>query len=168
MDLKRADESCLPAINIMVAGCIERMRAGGIEQWDEVYPTMDYFRRDCVEGNLLLLKDEQQGIIGCATLDDRQPAEYGAVGWKFCAEPIGVVHRVIIASSCWGRGLAKVLMIHVEEEARRRGFRGLRLDAFLENPAAMRLYAGLGYRRAGEVTFRKGRFACFEKRMDEQ
>jgi hypothetical protein len=33
------------------------------------------------------------------------------------------------------------------------------------NPRALRLYHGLGYQRAGEVTFRKGSFVCFEKRL---
>jgi GNAT superfamily N-acetyltransferase len=98
-------------------------------------------------------------------LDDRQAVEYSAIQWQISTGPVGVIHRLMIAPSFAGRGLSKVLMQLVEAEARRRGYRSLRLDAFLANPAALRLYAGLGYRRAGEVQFRKGMFACFEKQI---
>ena len=83
----------------------------------------------------------------------------------FLANPIGVVHRLMIWPIYMGRGLTKVLMHHVEEEAKRRGYRVLRLDAFLKNSAALRLYDCMGYRHAGEVRFRKGPFACFEKQI---
>lgn len=43
--------------------------------------------------------------------------------------------------------------------------RVIRLDAFTGNPRALKLYDGLGYRRSGYVTFRKGLFVCFEKRL---
>jgi ribosomal protein S18 acetylase RimI-like enzyme len=62
-------------------------------------------------------------------------------------------------------GLARVLMAFVEHEARRRGCRAMRLDAFTQNPHALRLYEGLGYRDAGGIRLRKGAFRCFEKKL---
>ncbi|MFY9925456.1 MAG: GNAT family N-acetyltransferase, partial [Opitutaceae bacterium] len=66
-----------------------------------------------------------------------------------------------------GKGNARILMGHLEVEAQQRGCHGIRLDAYLRNPAALKLYVTLGYRRAGLVEFRKGSFACYEKRLSE-
>lgn len=168
MIFELADETSLPTIVEMVAACINHMRVVGIDQWDEIYPTADIFRRDFVEGNLLILKDGELRVVGCATLDDQQAPEYVEVGWMFSTGPIGVVHRLMISPFYMCKGLSKILMNHVEKEAKRRGYCVLRLDAFLKNPAALRLYTRLGYRHAGEVQFRKGTFACFEKQIDDK
>ena len=61
--------------------------------------------------------------------------------------------------------MAADLVGFAEERARELGFRTLRLDAFTENPAAVRLYDRLGYRRAGFVRLRKGLFHVFEKAL---
>jgi GNAT superfamily N-acetyltransferase len=164
MNLDIANETCLASIAALASECITHMRRLGIEQWDELYPTIDTFRQDCAGGHLLVLRDDK-GVIGSATLDDHQPSEYRAIHWEFLAGPVGVVHRLMIAPPCMGKGLAKLLMAGVEEQAYLRGYRVLRLDAFLKNPPALRLYAGLGYRRAGNVDFRKGPIACFEKEL---
>jgi ribosomal protein S18 acetylase RimI-like enzyme len=62
-----------------------------------------------------------------------------------------------------GLGHAKRLMLHAEDVAMRRGCRSIRLDTFLQNPAAMALYPRLGYRRTGIAMMRKGQFVGFEK-----
>ena len=62
-----------------------------------------------------------------------------------------------------GRGIARQLMLHAEAVARQRGCRSIRLDTFPQNPAAMALYPGLGYRSTGRAMMRKGEFIGFEK-----
>lgn len=165
MVLERADAACLPAIDAMRAACVAHMVAAGIEQWDDIYPTAEIFKRDCDQGNLLVMRADDDTIVGCAGLDERFSPEYGAIDWSINSDRIGAVHRLMILPKHQGRGYAKILMHEIEREARRRGYEVIRLDAFLKNPAALRLYAGLGYRQAGEVRFRKGSFACFEKRI---
>jgi RimJ/RimL family protein N-acetyltransferase len=44
----------------------------------------------------------------------------------------------------------------------------MRLDAFSENPRALRVYDRDGYRRAGQVRLRKGTFICFEKALHQR
>ena len=43
------------------------------------------------------------------------------------------------------RGAGRALMVHLEDEARARGYERLRLDIGDRQPAAMALYRGLGY-----------------------
>jgi len=76
-------------------------------------------------------------------------------------------------ASCCGRlpfdgtpdGIARQLMQFAENRASELDFGAIRLDAFIANPAALRLYASLGYQVAGTVMFRKGLFQCFEKAL---
>jgi GNAT superfamily N-acetyltransferase len=155
----------VPLIDALRHACIAAMQNAGVDQWDEVYPTPQIIEQGCVHGNVFLLLDVERRVLGSVTLDQAQSPEYAAVPWSHTAGPIGVVHRLMIAPERQGQGFAKVLMRAVEEQARRRGYQTIRLDAFLENPAALRLYESLGYHRAGQVQFRKGPFACFEKSL---
>lgn len=51
-----------------------------------------------------------------------------------------------------GRGIGTALVATVEDEARRRGFRGVWLDVGVDNDGARRLYVRLGYVASGELT----------------
>ena len=71
-----ADESSLPFILEMTRQCIAEMRARGIEQWDDVYPSREVFETDVDAKNLFVLMDDSNTIIGSATLDKKQSDEY--------------------------------------------------------------------------------------------
>jgi len=165
MLVERAPLSCLPAIDTLRIACIRHMQAAGIDQWDDLYPTADVFHRDCREGNLFILQDPAHQLLGSVTLDRHQAPEYSTVQWSHQAEPIAIIHRLMISPEHQGRGHAKILMRGLEAEARRQGVQTLRLDTYQHNPIALHLYSTLGYRRAGQVTFRKGLFTCFEKSL---
>ena len=53
----------------------------------------------------------------------------------------------------------------IEDILRTRGIETIRLDAFSLNPIALKMYEKLGYQRVGEVTWRKGLFYLFEKKI---
>jgi len=144
--------------------CIAGMRAAGIEQWDEAYPDAAGFTRDLAAGTLHVLR-EGEVILGCFTLDTTHDPLWQGMAWEVPAESAAVVHRLMVHPAAQGRGLARRLMAHAESLARARGFRAVHLDCFTANPAALRLYERLGYRRVGTAMMRKGPFVCFEKRL---
>jgi RimJ/RimL family protein N-acetyltransferase len=164
LPVSRATESDLSALIELTAACIARMRSEGIEQWDEVYPAESDLRRDVLAKNVWVLRSEGE-IVGCMTLDGRPDPLWASIPWQHTAEPIGVVHRLMIVPSHQGRGLARRLMNFAEAEARRQGFTAIRLDSFLQNPTSMALYKKLGYTQVGTATMRKGQFAGFEKNL---
>jgi RimJ/RimL family protein N-acetyltransferase len=55
------------------------------------------------------------------------------------------------------------MMLLAEQELLRQGYSSVRLDAFTHNPFSCKLYESIGYTKAGEVIFRKGRFNLYEK-----
>ena len=44
----------------------------------------------------------------------------------------------------------------------------IRLDSFINNPNACRLYLKNGYEKRGIVNFRKGQFWCMEKKLEKR
>ena len=160
--VRPATPADVPAIAELLADCLAAMRAAGIEQWDEVYPNVTVIENDIAAGTLHVHTDAGR-INACITVDTTLDPLWRNLDWSPHGAPAGAVHRLMVHPSRQGRGLAKTLMLHAEAVARHQGFHSLRLDSFLQNPAAMALYARLGYRRTGVAQMRKGAFAGFEK-----
>lgn len=146
----------------LVRDCVTGMRTAGIEQWDEVYPNTETIARDIEAGTLHVLCDGDT-IIASITIDQTVDPLWQCMTWSAQGEPAAAVHRLMVHPSQQGRGFSKLLMQHAETVTRGQGFRSIRLDTFLQNPAAMALYPSLGYQPTGTAMMRKGEFAGFEK-----
>lgn len=160
--LRPATSSDASALLQLVRDCVASMRAAGIEQWDEIYPNAESIAGDIATGTLDVLCDGDQ-ILACITIDSHMDPLWQDLDWTPQSEPSVAVHRLMVHPSQQGRGLARHLMQHAEAVAIQRGCRSIRLDSFLQNPAAMALYPKLDYRRTGIARMRKGEFAGFEK-----
>ena len=157
-----ADPSHLDEAWAILDGCRAELRARGVDQWDDVYPTRETVAADIVAGRLHVLL-ERGRCLGMVTLDERQDAEYATVPWTG-AEPALVVHRLCVHPDAQGRGIGSRLMDHAESLARDGGYASVRLDAYTGNPGSAALYRRRGYREAGQVRFprRELPFHCFE------
>lgn len=152
------------ALLTLVRACIRQMRSEGIEQWDDEYPDRATIETD-VRSRTLFVALYRGATVGTFVLNDVQEAEYGSVPWQFTSPPTAVVHRLMVLPTMEHQGFAQALMKFAEARAVLLGYRTIRLDAFAENPRALRLYQRLGYHDAGQVLFRKGHFRCFEKEL---
>ncbi|WP_342404314.1 GNAT family N-acetyltransferase [Brevibacillus sp. FSL K6-2834] len=72
----------------------------------------------------------------------------GASRLRPYAPEVGKIERVAVLQSERGTGLGRLLMLAMEETARRQGFKRLKLNA---QTHAQRFYEKLGYTPAGEV-----------------
>jgi len=162
MQITTAKPSELKTLTELTAACIIAMRQQGIDQWDEVYPSPELLARDIEAGTVSLLWDEKTPI-GTITLDQNLDPLWNGMDWSRPDSGASAIHRVMVHPARQGQGLARRLMAHAESRARERGSHSIRLDAFTANPASLRLYEALGYRRTGTATMRKGEFVCFEK-----
>ncbi|WP_422674184.1 GNAT family N-acetyltransferase [Caldifermentibacillus hisashii] len=64
-----------------------------------------------------------------------------------------------------GAGIATKLLNFAEQFGKENNYSAIRLDSFTENKGACRLYEKRGYEKRGFVTYRKGDFICFEKKL---
>jgi len=61
------------------------------------------------------------------------------------AEPIGELKRMYVVPGARGRGIARALVGALEEQARERGLRWVRLDTGPKQPDALHLYRSCGF-----------------------
>jgi GNAT superfamily N-acetyltransferase len=160
-----ADDSDVDRVMHLVRDCIAAMRAAGIDQWDDIYPSRATIEADVQDATLYAAHDPAGSLLGVIVLNERQSPEYANVPWSLTAGGVAVVHRLMVDPRHQGLGIARALMAFAEALLRSRGYQVIRLDAFSLNPRALRLYERLGYRDAGPVTLRKGVFRCFEKSL---
>lgn len=162
-------KSTLDEIEILfqiIKACAEKMRANGIHQWDETYPSLDRIKQDISNQCMWTLWLENR-IIGSMVMDEQQSDQYFALNWRYYESPILVVHRLAILPEFQGQGLGLKSMEFAEEYGRSMGYKSIRLDAFKENQGLQNFYKKLGYLEVGEIPleYTAGPFVCFEKRL---
>ena len=166
MTLRLAGLNDISEIMELVNGVVPLMNAAGNFQWDASYPNPAVFESDVALGQLWLC--EISGVIaGLAAITNEQEPEYAQVGWDPNEDAI-VVHRLVVGIDHRGKGVAGLLMNKAEAVAIERFVKILRVDTSSVNAATQKLFPGLGYTFAGEITlrFRPGQtFFCYEKRI---
>lgn len=136
----------------------------GIFQWDERYPTQEILKKDILNGEMYVLT-KGKAVLSAVVLNESQDDQYTAGDWKYRQEKTAVIHRLCVNREYQHRGVGRETILSAEEVLKEKGYTSVRLDAFLENPYALRLYEKLGYSRRGEVMFRKGKFYLYEKKL---
>ena len=94
---------------------------------------------------------------------DGRPVAGGGV--KTLAPGLGEIKRMYVVPEARGRGVARELLVALEEAARELGYERVRLDTGPKQPHAERLYRSAGYEEIGN--FNANRMASFwgEKKL---
>ena len=146
----------------IIRDAITDMVARGIDQWDDIYPNAEVIRNDLGAGTLYVCIDESI-IKGIIVLNEYQDKEYQSLNWQYTSGKHLIIHRLCIDPKYQGHGIARLMVDFAEQYGRENHYQSIRLDAFIHNKRACKLYEQAGYGIAGTVTFRKGEFYCFEK-----
>ena len=169
MIIKKGTIGDVKVIMAIIKDAIIDMESQGIFQWDNIYPNEDVISTDIYEENLYVYFDENI-IKGFIVLNEFQDKEYEMVKWKYDTVRNLIIHRLCIDPKYKGMGIATEFIKYAEIFGKRNKYQSIRLDSFINNSNACKLYAKNGYKQRGIVNFRKGEFWCFEKKieMDEQ
>lgn len=141
---------------------VETMIQNKIFQWDELYPTKKDFRKD-IEREQLYIGILDERIAAVYVINQRCDEQYIKGAWKYADVPYYVIHRLCVNPAFQNQVIAGWTLKHIEEQLTEWGIHAIRLDAFTENPYAIKLYEKMGYAKVGTVDFRKGRFYLMEK-----
>ena len=164
LEFRRAGTDDLDALVALYGAAAQDMREKGIDQWDEYYPDREILAEDVESGDMTL--GFLDGQLACAYVVNREyDPEYELGAWEHTEGDFCVLHRLCVNPQLQGRDLARQAMARMEKTALEQGFDSVRLDVFSQNLHAQRLYERLGYRRTGEVRFRKGIFYLMEKKL---
>jgi len=162
--MRSARPEDMQAVYTVFHDAVEHMNAGGIPQWDEIYPTPAILDDDLARGQLFVTEADTGEAVAAVALSEECHPDYRTAAWQG-EGPSLIVHRLCVSPAAQGRGVGRGLMQAVEAWARENGYADIRLDAFSRNPHALRMYARLGYEKRGEATWRKGLFYLMEKRL---
>ena len=164
MNFSTAQAEDLAEILRLFRAATTRMDAHGVYQWDEIYPDEGILSEDIARGNMTI--GNIDGRIAVAfMLDFCEDSDYETAAWRYCAQDIVVLHRLCVHPDFQGQGVARQAMDYLENEVRAQGIKTIRLDAFSQNPTALHLYESRGYQKAGEISYRKGLFYLYEKKL---
>ena len=164
MEFIHAKQSDLSQLMALYRAATKSMYEQGILQWDEIYPAESFLSEDIALERMYLARIE--GKIAVAfSLEECGEGDYEPAAWRYEAPQFVVLHRLCVHPDFQGQGVSKAAMDFLEQETLSRGIHAIRLDAFPQNRAAIRLYESRGYEKAGEITYRKGLFFLYEKKL---
>lgn len=107
--------------------------------------------------DLYLARERGSGqVAGVVALDHRAPGGYAQAAWAVQAQrhEVLVVHALGVCPDFLGRGVGRFLVDASLDVARQKGCRAVRLDTYVENLPARRLYARCGFTDLGLHTLR--------------
>lgn len=162
IEYRMAESKDLEEIWKLVQNAVNTMIQQNILQWDEIYPNEEVLRQDIEKKELYVgIYDKQIAVL--YVINQECEEEYKNGNWKHDEKSFCVIHRLCVNPIFQNRGIGRTTMQYIEKEVSSMGFQAIRLDAFTENPFALKLYDNLGYSRVGYADWRKGRFYLMEK-----
>ena len=164
--VRLATESDLESVLDLVKYCNRDMRIKGLEQWPDWYPNKQVLLNDIRTSGLYLAEFDHQ-IIGVIVLNPEVPEEYNSIKWKNTSGLVNSIHRLAVHPENKTPGLAKELVMYVENIAIKKGYKIIRLDTYSKNIAADKFYRKMGYQYAGDINlkFMPEHYHCFEKAL---
>jgi RimJ/RimL family protein N-acetyltransferase len=143
---------------------IENMIKNNIFQWDEIYPNEDILEND-IRKNQMYKIILDNNIISVFVLNKEYDKEYSNGIWEYNGNNFMFLHRFCINTEYQNKGFGTETMVCIEKYLKNIGIESIRLDTFSKNQAALKLYDKLGYKKTGEVNWRKGLFYFLEKKL---
>jgi len=160
------NEDILEIMNL-IKNAVEDMDARKVYQWDDVYPNNEIILNDIHNNNIYVQVNEVGIIQGIIVLNEQQDMTYNSIEWKYNLGRQLIIHRLCIHPNHQRKGIAKMLIKFSEDFASEQKYESIRLDAFIPNITACRMYEKLGYVKRGVITLRKGDFYCYEKGLSK-
>ena len=165
--IRKAKPNDLKRIIEITKACAAFMISNNIFQWNEHYPNIATFKNDLKEESLYVIEKNEK-VIGCIVMSQIMDEFYQNVDWITSNKKNLYLHRLAIHPKFQKRGFAKQLMNFSFDFAKKNKFTSIRLDTFSGNPSNNIFYIKLGFKKLGEIYFRKQSdkpFYCFEKIM---
>lgn len=168
--LRKASAGDIPdAWQIMLQAKAQMYREGK-HQWDENYPTVPILENDVRHGWGHVMEQEtscghKSGIIAYgAVVFDGEPAYEGLRdGHWLSMQPYVVLHRLAVADRWKRQGMAVRYMEAVCRMAHERGIRSFKVDTNYDNFYMQRVFARLGFKYCGLISYDTGERMAYEK-----
>ena len=152
LTFRAAEASDLAAVQQAYQRIIEHLaQTVDYPHWHtENHPTVPEVQAWVASGGLYLALEEDR-VAGVVVLNHEAPQAYDTAAWgaDLAPEEVLVVHALGVLPDYLGQGVARFLLDCTLDLARVRGCRAVRLDTYVENLPARRLYERYGFTDLG-------------------
>lgn len=146
-----------------------RMKAQGIDQWQDGYPDEATIRNDKRKKQAHIFYKLLEPAAYAAIVFDKDPYYEKIDGkWLSDGEPYVTVHRIAVADEFLGLDLARHILKFAERKARSKGVQWFRIDTHHDNIPMRNLIRDFGFTLCGIVQVRDGQRLAYEKRVGER
>lgn len=152
--IRKAVMSDLEPVKTLTEACAEKMINNGIYQWNDHYPSREIFGKD-IEEQVLYVWDEENLIKGCIMFSAEKDKVYDSAKWLTSDNKNLYIHRLAVHPIFQKKGVGKKLMDFAESMAKKENYVSIRLDTFSQNKSNNTFYESRGYKKLGDVFFRK-------------
>lgn len=133
--------------------------------WNSEYPTLEHVRKDIENSSLYRLEDMGRTVAAAYLGEFEEIERPDCIDKSF--KNLGELARVGVLREYQRKGYAEMLLRHLIDEARERGFDGIALLVGRENEAAIALYEKVGFENRGEVRLYDTDWYCFQYKIDD-
>jgi len=157
MKLRLAQTLDLPAMMAIVSQAQAALKAAGIDQWQNGYPTPEILLQDMDRKNAYVLVDQDE-IIAMMTVIFNDEPTYDRIydGAWLTTGAFAVVHRMAVADKRKQCGIASYLIGEVERICRANHIPSLKMDTHKDNKPMRHLLEKCGLVRCGFILLRDG------------
>jgi GNAT superfamily N-acetyltransferase len=160
---RKAEHVENPQIWAILKQAIERRKQDGSTQWQDGYPNPEVIQKDIDKGAGYVLTEGETVIGYCAVLINDEP-EYENIEGKWLTDSDFVVfHRIAISEGQLGKGLAQIIIEHIEAFAIKNKIHSIKADTNYDNPAMTKIFDKMNYTFCGIVHFRGTPRNAYEK-----
>lgn len=152
---------------LLQQGILKRKEEGS-QQWQDGYPNLETVEHDIAQGFGYVLKHQHQVVAYCALMPHEPAYEAIENGAWLTAEPYIAVHRLVVHEDYLGLGLAKTVLLWVEDWAKGQSITSIKVDTNYDNASMLHIFKVLGYVCCGEVYFRGSSRKAFQKILDRE
>lgn len=162
-NFRKATLSDINPIWDILQDAIIRRKNDGSNQWQDGYPNLEVVKKD-IEKDTGYVLTEGETIVGyIAVLINDEPAYENIEGEWLTNDDFVLFHRVAIAENYLGKGLAKMMINHIEDFAVENNIKSIKADTNFDNFAMLKIFEKLGYKYCGQVYLRGNPRKAFEK-----
>ena len=142
---------------------IIRRKNDGSNQWQDGYPNLEVVKKDIEKESGYVLTEGEKIIGYIAVLINDEPAYEKIEGEWLTNDDFVLFHRVAIAENYLGKGLAKMMINHIEDFAVENNIKSIKADTNFDNDAMLNIFEKIGYKYCGQVYLRGNPRKAFEK-----
>lgn len=152
MHLRRATTGDQSAIMAILTGAITALRQAGSPQWQNGYPNNVTIAAD-IKQHVAYVLEKEQTIIGYAALVAGPDPNYLYINgqWLTSSSNYCAIHRVALAQSVRGQGMATPFLTLLLAEAKQRGYQSVRIDTHQLNLPMQKAAVNAGFIKCGFI-----------------